>query len=366
MKILYVITGLGLGGAEKQVIQLADEMKSMGHEIFIVSLVGCATLLPQKDITVYQLEMKKNIISFALSIIKLKHIIKKIKPDVVHSHMFHANIFSRITRLIVKFPKLICTAHNCNEGGRLRMFLYRITDRLATLSTNVSMEAVDSFISKGASTKDRMIVVYNGIDTDLFKFSLEDRISGREELGITDNSPILLSVGRFTEAKDYPNLLEMFSLLIKKYTHDLEPVLYIAGDGELLPSIKKYAVELGISDKVTFLGVRNDVRKLMCAADVFILSSEWEGFGLVVAEAMACELLVVATDCGGVKEVVGGVGVLAPVKDPAYLACKTNKFLKMYNDEKEQREKLGRKNILERYSLKIAVNKWLAIYQNSQ
>ena len=96
MKILYVITGLGLGGAEKQVIQLADEMKLMGHEIFLVSLVGCATLLPQNDITVYQLEMKKNIISFVLSIIKLKHIIKKIKPDVVHSHMFHANIFKCI------------------------------------------------------------------------------------------------------------------------------------------------------------------------------------------------------------------------------------------------------------------------------
>ncbi|EPF2606043.1 TPA: glycosyltransferase [Yersinia enterocolitica] len=366
MKILYIITGLGLGGAEKQVIQLADEMRLLGHEIVLVSLTGCTKLLPKNNVTVHQLDMRKNIISLMLSIIKLRNIVKELKPDVVHSHMFHANIFSRVLRLVIKFPKLICTAHSCNEGGRLRMFLYRLTDGLATLSTNVSMEAVYNFIAKGASTRNRMIVVYNGIDTDLFKFSIEERNSVREELNITENSHIILSVGRFTEAKDYPNLLEMFTLLLNKYNHDVEPILYIAGDGDLLPSMKEYATELGISDRVVFLGVRDDIHRLMCAADIFVLSSQWEGFALVVAEAMACELLVVATDCGGVREVVGGLGGLAPIKDPEYLAYKTNKLLKMQSDEKEQREKKGRKTIVENYSLKKAVDRWLAIYKNSR
>ncbi|MFV8799960.1 glycosyltransferase [Yersinia sp. LJYL362] len=366
MKILYIITGLGLGGAEKQVIQLADEMRLLGHEIVLVSLTGYAKLLPKNNVTVHQLDMRKNLVSLTSSIIKLKNIIKEFRPDVVHSHMFHANIFSRMTRLFIKFPKLICTAHSCNEGGRLRMLLYRLTDRLATLSTNVSMEAVDNFIVKGASTRNRMIVVYNGIDTDLFKFSQEERNSVRNELCITENHSVILSVGRFTEAKDYPNLLKMFALLLSKYNNDIEPVLYIAGDGELLPSMKEYAAELGIIDRVVFLGVRNDIHRLMCAADIFVLSSEWEGFALVVAEAMACELLVVATDCGGVREVVGGLGGLAPIKDPEYLAYKTNKLLKMQSDEKEQREKKGRKAIVGNYSLKKAVDRWLNIYKDSR
>ena len=133
MKILFLITGLGVGGAERQVCDLADKFAQKGHFVKIVSLVAkieTGVLPREQSVEVQYLDMSKNLFSFLSVCLKLKDIINVFKPDVVHSHMFHANIVTRVLRVFASFPRLICTSHSNNEGGKLRMLLYRLTNFL--------------------------------------------------------------------------------------------------------------------------------------------------------------------------------------------------------------------------------------------
>lgn len=351
-----------MGGAEKQVCSLINEFsKEKNNEILIINLLSSNDIMNtphDKNIKIHSLSIKKNISTSISSLLHAKKIISSFKPDIIHSHMFHANIFSRLLRLIVKFPVLICTAHNKNEGGKLRMFLYRITDWLATISTNVSKEAVDSFIEKKAVKPGRMIPLYNGIDTELFSYNKIARKIKRDEIGVDDNTPLILSVGRLTEAKDYPNLFYAFSNLDIL----IQPKLVIIGDGEEKERLKNLSEELGISDNIIWLGIRHDVQDWMSACDLFVLSSAWEGFGLVVAEAMACERIVIGTDSGGVSEVIGDAGFIIPIKNSQSLTEYINMALSLSSEERQELGNKARQHIINNFSLTTISQQWLDLY----
>lgn len=358
MKILLVITGLGMGGAEHVVVNLADELARRGHQIKIAYLSGPALVLPSEpnvDVTPIGMSGAKN---FFTAYLKIRRIINEFKPDVVHSHMVHANILLRLVRITTTIPKLISTAHSSYEGGRIYMLAYRLTDKLADISTNVSEEAVTAFIKMGAVQPGRMLAIANGIDTAKFRYNSSTGDFLSEELKV-GNRKMLLAVGRLDIEKDYPNLLNAISSL-KHQREDFK--LFIAGDGPLNNELTQLVKKLQLTDNVEFLGIRRDIPQLMSAADIFVLSSAWEGFGLVVAEAMSCERVVVATDCGGVKEVVGDAGLLAPIKNPQALANKINTALNMSKDEMALLGSRARKRIINYYSLDTNINKYLELY----
>ncbi|HDU8583530.1 TPA: glycosyltransferase [Morganella morganii] len=362
MNILIITTGLGMGGAERQIIALADKL-SKNNTISIINLSdnnNTHCLPTNKDIKIYSLSLKKNIFSLVSSFIKAKKIIKAIKPDVIHSHMFHANIFARLLRLSINFPILICTAHSKNEGGKLRMLLYRITDWLATLSTNVSQEAVDAFIEKKATTPNKIIPFYNGVDTTIFSYSEIMRKTKRKEIGIADHVPLILAVGRLTKAKDYPNLLHAFSQL----SFLTQPKLVIIGDGEEKKHLHCLAKELGIDTNIIWLGIRHDVQDWMSACDLFVLSSAWEGFGLVVAEAMSCKRLVIGTDSGGVSEVINKFGLIVPPNNTPALITAIEKYLSLSVSESDTIGKYAREHIIDSFSLEKISHNWLELYTN--
>ncbi|HHQ4695900.1 TPA: glycosyltransferase [Aeromonas veronii] len=361
MNIALMITGLGMGGAERQVCDLADEYIKCGHRVLLISITGDIVNRPKSShIELVSIRMEKTTCGFFKAYYFIRKLLNEFKPDVVHSHMVHANIFIRLIRLTLKIPKVICTAHSSNEGGRGRMFAYRITDRLCDISTNVSQEAVDIFIKKGAVAKNRMIALHNGVDTENFISNFSSREPLRDELGLDHSVTILLSIGRLTEAKDYPSLLSAFSILVLKY-NSLH--LVIIGDGEEREYLTNLINEMQLTEKVHILGLRRDISDWINAADIFVLSSAWEGFGLVVAEAMACQRIVVATDCGGVKEVVGNCGILVPPRDHLALADGINKALQMSSDEIEMIGAAARDRIVTRYSLSAQAESWLSLYQ---
>lgn len=276
--------------------------------------------------------------------------------------MYHANIFSRLLRLTVRIRYLITTAHNKNEGGRGRMLAYRMTNFLSDITTNVSQEAVDSFISQGAFNKNDIIPIYNGIDINKFHYDSSWRDYIRNTLGIEPKTPLLVAVGRLTEAKDYPNLLNAFSLV----NVNPLPVLAIVGTGTLESSLKELAKELKVENRVFWLGARHDVEKWYSACDLFILSSQWEGFGLVVAEAMASEALVVVTDAGGVAEIVDDSEFVVPTSNSLALAKKINQVLTYDKVKVDKIRKDNRRKIVEKFSLESAIQKWLSLYKVEQ
>lgn len=360
MKILYVITGLGMGGAETQLSTIAQHM-AKSHDVRVCYLTGEPVLL--KDISavpIVPINIKKTLSGFFQGYFKLRKLVADFKPDVIHSHMIHANILSRLLRLSIAVPKLVCSAHNSNEGGWLRMLAYRLTDRLADVTTNVSLEAVHAFETRWAIPKDKMRVVFNGVDTSIFKPDSEKRFYLRQLADVADNDKIILSVGRLTAAKDFPNLLNAFAGL----SHMQGTFkLWIVGDGDDRLALTALVEKLNLTGKVFFWGMRSDVASFYNAADIYVLSSAWEGFGLVVAEAMASERVVVATDCGGVREVIGDQGFLVPVKNADALMQGMEKALSLSAGGAKVMGEQARTRVVENFSLDSVIENWLDIYE---
>lgn len=205
-----------------------------------------------------------------------------------------------------------------------------------------------------------MLATHNGIDTQRFRFNPVARQQLRSELGVQDGK-VFIAIGRFHEAKDYPNLLDAFSILSRSEPNSH---LLIVGDGELRPQVERQIEALGLQAKVSLLGIRKDVPELLSAADVFVLSSAWEGFGLVVAEAMATERIAIATNSGGVAEVMGGHGFLVAPQDSDALAESMKKAIDITEDQAGEFGRAARQYIVENFGLNSVVDRWLKIYNN--
>lgn len=354
MNILYLITGLSLGGAEKVVADLADQMTKLGHNVKIAYLTGDVLVKPiskNVELVALHLDSVKDLLSASR---KYKRLIKSFRPDVIHAHMVHANIFARLNRALCPVPKLICTAHSSNEGGQARMFAYRATNFLSDVSTNVSQEATEAMISKKAFTKSGVITVYNGIDLSKFKSNSKTIKSAQKSLN-------LIAIGSFSDAKDYPNLIDAFAKLKKSVTTQVK--LTIVGDGVLRPQIEALITASKLDKDITLLGRRSDIPQLLSKANIFILASKHEGLPTVVIEAMACECYVVATDCGGSAEILGDTGQLVPIGNSLALANALENAITMSSASMLQNNKLARERVEKLFSLEASVQKWLALYE---
>lgn len=360
MKIVFIITGLGVGGAERQVVDLADRLTCLGHTVKIIYLTGSVQLRPASDaVELIGLGLNRNSWGFIGAVFSLVKHLRSIQPDIVHSHMVHANLLARLARLIYRVPRLVCTAHNSNEGGMFRMLAYRVTHGLADVSTNVSVEAVEAFEKKYAVPVGKMIPMVNGIDIQRFRPNVADRIELRHAMA-WDDAKVFLAVGRLVEAKDYPNLINAFSILNKGIP---SARLCIVGDGPLRSAMESLVNDLGLAQSVQFLGIRDDIPALMNATDVFVLSSAWEGFGLVVAEAMATQKIVIATDCGGVAEVLGGHGILVKPKNSQMLANAMYEALSLDELKAKDMVSAARAWVIDHYSIDAVVQEWIKVYR---
>lgn len=355
MKILYVITGLGQGGAERVVCDLADSMFEGGNDVKIAYLTGEVLTQPvHKNIELIHVNLNRAY-DFPKVYLSLSRIIKNYRPDVVHSHMVHANILTRLLRLIVPINKLISTAHNSNEGGQARMLLYRITHSLADLTTNVSNTAVESFEVKNAVPKDGMSTIYNGVNFDRFKYYSTAKKHLIEELNLNEEYKIILSVGRFNKQKNYFNLLQSIKYL--KDCCSIPFILLVAGDGELRAEIEEMIIQLELKASIILLGRRADIPELMSASDVFVLSSDYEGLPTVLIEALACHANVVSTDVSGAREIIDNYGEIVPTNDSKKLALAVLKALGI-----EEKNILGHNYAKNKFNLDIISKKWASIY----
>ena len=364
MKILYVITGLALGGAEKVVVDLADQMLLRGHEVKIAYLTGDVLVRPRFDqIEIIALKLH-NLKGLWLASQRYRRLVQEYQPDVVHAHMVHANLFTRLNRIIVNVPRLICSAHSRNEGGKLRMLAYRFTHNLSEVTTNVSNEASRNFIANKAVMNSEILTVYNGIDLKKFIANNIDLSKLKEKLNITAEAKVLVAVGRFHEAKDYPNLINAFNIFLEKFDKNLFH-LFIVGDGDLaiITEIKNLIQTYNLGNNIHLLGRRDDIAELLSGADLFVLSSKYEGLPTVVIEAMACETFVVATDCGGSAEILGETGILVPIQNSEALAKGLEQAINLNEDQIMNNGKLARKRVETLFSLEASVNKWLALYE---
>jgi glycosyltransferase involved in cell wall biosynthesis len=364
MKVLLLSTSMGMGGADKQILSAAGEMQARGHEVLIVSLthLGPMGLEAQgAGIPTRSLEMRRGFPD-PRGLGRLVRIVRTWRPDVLHSHMLHANLMARVLRLFAPVPALVSTIHSIREGGRLKRASYRWTNRLADHMTIVSEAAADRFITKGIIPKELLSVVPNGVDTDHFRqVPAGARESLRRSLGL-DREFVWLAVGRFETAKDYPNMLRGFARVREQQPRT---VLLLAGQGSLREETEALGTTLGLGDGVRFLGVRQDVSELMSAADGYLMSSAWEGMPIVLLEAAAAGLPIVTTRVGGNAEVVreDESGFLVPPRDPDALAAAMLRLIALPGSERQSMGERGREHVQASYGLSRVVDRWLEVYR---
>jgi glycosyltransferase involved in cell wall biosynthesis len=354
---------MGMGGADSQLLSAAQELRFRGHEVLIVSLTPLGPMGVEArglGIPTESLEMRRGLPD-PTALLRLVRFVRRWRPDVLHSHMVHANLMARVLRLVAPVPALVSTIHNIYEGGPLRMAAYRLTNSLVDHMTIVSEAAFDRFVTEGIIPKEILRVVPNGVDPDRFQNVPPGAgESVRRLLGL-EREFVWLAVGRFEIAKDYPNMLRAFAKV-----REQQPwaVLLLVGRGSLQRETEMLARELGLDGRVRFLGVRSDVPEIMNAADGYVMSSAWEGMPMGLLEAAAAALPIVATDAGGNHEIVRHEesGFLVPPRDHEALGLAMLRLGRLPEPERRAMGRRGREHIRAHYGLERLAERWEALY----
>ena len=364
LRVLLLCTNLARGGAETQVALLAGALHRRGMDVCVVSLLepsAYAEELRAAGVPVHSLGMRPGRPSVA-GMLRLVFLLRRFRPAVLHAHLFHANLLARLVRLLCPVPMVVSTIHSMAESGRdsanatNRDRLYRLTDWLSDRSVCVSRAVAGRHVGAGAISTGRLAVIPNGLDPARFVLPLETRERVRASLGLGDGF-VWLAAGRLMWKKDYGTLLEAMARLP-------EATLLIAGDGPLSKELRTLAQPLG--ERVRFLGLREDVAELMLASDGFVLSSVVEGLPMVLMEAAMTGLPSVATDVGGVGEVVrqGETGFVVPPQDPAALAAAMQSLAAMPVAERHRLGDAARRHACAHLDLDAVAAEWENLYRD--
>jgi glycosyltransferase involved in cell wall biosynthesis len=360
-KVTLLSTSLVHGGAETQVFLLAKKFKERGLDVRVISMIepqAFVAELREQDIPLTSLGMRRGAPD-PRAVFRLGRLLKRSPAQVLHSHMIHANLLARAVRLTCSVPVQISTAHSIDEGANWRYRAYRLSDSLCDLTTNVSQAAMSRYLYIGAVPEGKLRLVPNGLDTQRFAPESAAGKRLRQVLGAA-GCFVWLAVGRLDKAKDYPTMLRAFRQL-----SGTPGILLIAGEGDGLAELQQLARELGIADRVRFLGLRRDIPELMSAADAYVMSSAWEGLPMVLLEASASALPIVATGVGGNREVVcdGESGFIVPPGSPEALAGGMRRMMALTEAERRAMGEAGRAFVRTNYDLEHVADLWQGLYQ---
>ena len=366
-RVVYLITSSGgwWGGAERQVRYLAETFRRRGWDVGIVSMLPSERSLAELDggrIRTATLDMTQGVPD-PRAVLKLRSLLSEWRPDVLHAHMVHANLLARLSRLVIRTPAVISTIHNEDEGPQWRYLAYRMTDPLTDLTTAVSHRALEEAVRRGAAAKSRIVLVANGIRTEEYRDTGEARSETRDALGLHGEF-VWLAVGRLIEAKAYPNLICAFANA--RAEHPAARLL-IAGIGPLEEIIRTKVKEAGVEQSVELLGLRSDIPALMQAADGFVMSSAWEGLPMVLLEAGASSLPIVATDVGGSREAVldGVSAMLVRPGDTDALGDAMRRVMALPAVERMAMGSAGRDHVSRGFDLERVADTWEELYREA-
>lgn len=302
-RITHIISTIELGGAEKQLLVLTKEQIAIGMSVDVIYLKGIPTLKDEFEslgVNVINSFANKN---FIRQIAQLM-IISRTKLEKFHAHLPQAELLAMFA---IPRGNFVVSRHIAAQfAPRLPRYLSRKFSQLVTSRASgviAISQAVADYLSRSnevANTCKVYVVLYGAENMK----SLHKTKAGsvRESLNISDNSYLVGTIARIVEQKDFPTLLNAFKYLTK-VNPDSE--LIILGEGNLLPQMQRLAIELNIGQKVHWLGKHSDVDSYLNAMDTFILTSKYEGFGLVLLEAIQSSVPIVASNVTSIPEVLG-------------------------------------------------------------
>jgi glycosyltransferase involved in cell wall biosynthesis len=373
MKVLHLITGLSTGGAEMMLYKLVSQIDRDKFEMHVISLTDIGPIgerIQSLGVPVDALGMKRGI-PHARMLFQLIRLLKKNTPDLIQSWMYHSDLMGGLAaKLAGNIPVVWGIRHsNLDSEGNKRTTIWTARacarfSRWLPVKIVCCSEASRMVHKELGYDPDRMVVIPNGFDLNLFKPDLEEEGSIRQELGISEDTILIGMAGRFDPQKDHRNFIKAATLLHAKIP-DVQFLL--CGDDITWENRKlsKWIDEAGLPEHFHLLGRRNDIPKIMTALDISSSSSSYgEGFPNVVGEAMACGTPCVVTDVGDSALIVGKTGIVVPPGDPDALALAWKELIEI---GKDKRRKLGydaRLRVRENFSLLSVVKRYEDLYKS--
>ncbi len=330
LRVAHVVLSMDCGGLERVVLDLVRESTAQHEEVSILCLERAGTLAAQAaaaGVAVTCLDKQPGLRPGLVR--QIEAVLRKQRPDVVHTHQIGALLYAGPASRRAGIPLVVHTEHGKHYGGRWKLrLLARIAGRHASRVFCVSEDIAAEVKSMRIVPGPKIRVVPNGIDVIPFGNRDDAGAEVRDALGIPRDAPTIGTVGRLTEIKRQADLIRAFGAVRARCPR---AHLLIVGDGPLRAELHGLAVDLGLENCVHFAGYQNQTAAYLKAMDIFTLTSRSEGMPLVVLEAWAAGVPVVATRVGGIPELVrdGSNGLMIDSGDEVALSEALERLIAM-------------------------------------
>lgn len=387
IKVLYTITRFDQGGSAQATFLTLLGLKKQNFEPVFLTGLSLESQMKEKELTatennIQQLESEKikciqspflvrriNIIKDLEALFDMWRIIKKYNPLIVHTHSSKAGLLGRLAAKLAGVPIIVHSPHGhvfVGYFGPIKTKIFIILERLASRITDkiiaLTQREKEDHIRLRIGSEDTFVIIHSGVELNKFKeMPLIEGQNLRKNLGLPKDALIIGTSGRLEPVKGPEFLIKAANRIISQYPNTF---FLFVGDGSLRRDLEKKALDLGIEKNIVFLGWRNDVSKIISIYDIFVLPSLNEGMGRVLVEAMALGKPIVASNAGGIPDLIthGKTGFLVPPKNSKELA----KYIQILLENKEKRVKMGLagKKMALNFSKEIMVSKTVELYQH--
>ena len=371
MKILHIIVGLGVGGAELMLKRLAESHRHSTiyeHKIISLTTVGKVGLeLRKLGVDVRSLEMG-SVLDVPRVLWKLSRIIKLETPGIVQTWMYHADLLGGLAARFAGNRRIVWGIRTTDVqagGSRATTLVRKVCAWLSSKIPHTIVCAADAsrraHITVGYDAT-RMTVVPNGFDLTRLVATPEQRVGLRQMCGFDDTHVVVGTLGRFNPAKDHANFVRAAGLVAQ----DHPEVRFLMVGRELTSDnavLMHWIQQTGCADRFVLLGERADAAVCLSAMDIFGLSSRTEGFPNVVGEAMAMGVPCVVTDVGDAAMLLADTGVVVPKEDSSALALGLGQLLTLEADVLHAQGQMARQRIVAEFTIMRARDRFEAVYQ---
>ncbi|MGA3213618.1 MAG: glycosyltransferase [Terriglobales bacterium] len=353
MRVLQVIDSLAVAGAEVLVANLAPRMRARG--------IDCGVAVLRTTSSPLEAALQTAGVPLLATGLEKVYSLRQVGPlaklmdgyDLVHVHLFPAQLWAVLGNLRLRQRIPLVTTEHASTTFRHHWWLHALDAwmyrhyEIVVCNSDATVEALVQWCP-GTASKVRMI--HNGIPIEDFESASAADLPRNPDCQVR-----LAFVGRFDPPKDHETVLRALAELPGAE-------LLLVGDGPLRTQSENLAQSLGVAARVRFLGRRSDIPQLLKAADIFVYSTDFEGFGIAACEAMSSGLPVVASDVSGLAQLVHGAGILFPARDHKALA----RALQNLMSSPEERTRMGQaaRGTARRFSIEKTVDSYAELYES--
>lgn len=352
IKIIYIITSLNFGGAERLLLDLVKHLEKERYEVKVATVVEGGPLASEFEKIGIPVKIFKKKSKIGIKVIwQIYKYLKQERPQIVHTHLFGGDTWGRLAAILARVPIIVSTEHNTNLDEN---YLKRQVKKILSLFTKKIIavsQAVKRFsVAVGRISEKKIIVIPNGVEMNKFLAISEKKYS---------SPPIIGIVGRLETQKGHEFLFKALNLI-----KAIPWTLWVIGDGSLRGNLEKLAKDLDLQERIIFLGTRSNIVEILSQIDIFVLPSLWEGLGLAVLEAAAAGKPIVVSRVGGIPEIIEDKknGLLIEPKDIKGLS-QALLWTLSHEDEAKRMGRRAKESLKEKFDIKKMVGEYEKLYQ---